>query len=71
MNNVNRPTHYQQERIETIDYIRATLGEEEFRSFCISNVIKYQSRWKLKGGLEDLEKASVYARWASIGRPDR
>lgn len=71
MNNVTHPPHYQQEGIETIDYIRAALGEEGFRSFCIGNVIKYQSRWKTKGGLEDLEKASVYARWAAIGRPDR
>jgi len=28
--------------------------------FCEGNVIKYISRWEMKGGIDDLEKAKHY-----------
>lgn len=52
---VNSPQHYLQGGIETIDFIEAKeLG------FHLGNVVKYVSRWKLKGQVEDLKKARWY-----------
>lgn len=64
MDNVNHPNHYTNKTIEVIDYIRDTLSGVEFVGYCLGNVLKYVSRWKLKGGVEDLEKAAVYLNWA-------
>lgn len=60
---VNRSAHYNSGEIEVIDYIRDKLTTEEFVGYCSGNVLKYQSRWRLKGGIEDLRKASVYLDW--------
>lgn len=51
---VDHPDHYN-EGIETIDYI-----ESWGMDFSQGNVIKYVSRYKSKGGLEDLKKAQWY-----------
>lgn len=64
MNNVNHPNHYTNGEVEVIDYIRDKLSAVEFVGYCIGNVLKYVSRWKFKGGVEDLEKAAVYLNWA-------
>ncbi len=61
---VNHPNHYADKNIEVIDYIEDTLTHEEYIGYCIGNVLKYVSRWRKKGGLEDLEKAAVYLDWA-------
>lgn len=61
--NVNHPSHYADKEIEVIDYIRDTLGADEFVGYCLGNVLKYTSRWRKKGGVEDLEKAKVYLEW--------
>ena len=48
-------THYQEKSIQPWDYIIANnIGYLE------GNVIKYVSRWKQKGGVEDLKKARHY-----------
>ena len=60
MDNVNHPSHYADKSIEVIDYIRDTLTQEEFVGYCLGNVIKYVSRWRKKGGIEDLRKAQAY-----------
>ena len=57
---VNHPNHYADKGIEVIDYIRDTLSPDGFVDYCIGNVIKYVSRWRKKGGPEDLRKAGVY-----------
>ena len=62
--NIKHPSHYTQGSIETIDYIKDTLTSEEFTGHCIGSSLKYLSRWRHKGGIEDLEKASVYLGWA-------
>ncbi|HSH24011.1 MAG TPA: DUF3310 domain-containing protein [Massilibacterium sp.] len=62
--NVNSPAHYTNGDIEVIDYIRDKLTQEQFIGYCIGNVLKYVSRYRLKGGKEDLEKADVYLKWA-------
>lgn len=63
--NVNHPNHYADKRIEVIDYIKDTLSPDGFVDYCIGNVIKYVSRWRKKGGIEDLQKADVYLTWAT------
>ena len=61
---VNHPEHYTFGRIEVIDYIKDKLTPNEFTGYCIGNVLKYCSRWRHKGGVEDLKKAKVYLGWA-------
>ena len=51
---VNHPDHYNK-GIETIDYI-----ESWNMNFAQGNVVKYVSRYAMKGGLEDLRKAKWY-----------
>ena len=57
------PPHYASGNIETIDYIRDCLSKEEMRGYCWANVIKYESRWTRKDGIQDLNKAKVYINW--------
>ena len=48
-------SHYKNKAIQPVEYIHANgMG------FCEGNVVKYISRWKEKGGLQDLEKARHY-----------
>lgn len=71
--NVHNPAHYTSGGIETIDFIRAKLGPEGFRAYCLGNVLKYVTRHALKNGDEDLRKAGVYLGWAveSVPEPPR
>jgi hypothetical protein len=48
-------THYKDLEIQPIDYI---LGNQ--LGYCEGNVVKYVSRWRDKGGIEDLRKAKQY-----------
>lgn len=57
---VNHPAHYTQGRFETIDVIEDTLGDPGFEGYCVGNALKYLSRYKYKGGVEDLRKARWY-----------
>jgi hypothetical protein len=57
---VNEPPHYKAGDIECIDAIRAALTDDEFRGYCKGNMIKYQWRERLKGGLESIKKAMWY-----------
>ena len=70
---VMHPSHYTQGEIESIDAIRAALGDEGFVAYCKGNAIKYTWRAGLKGSaLEDTRKARVYMGWAEdvqSGRP--
>lgn len=61
--NVNHPSHYTFGDIEVIDYIRDKLAPAEFQGYCEGNVLKYVSRWRHKGGVEDLKKAQIYLGW--------
>ena len=61
---VHSPDHYTTGGIEAIDYIRAKLGADGFRAYCLGNVLKYVSRYAQKDGQQDLEKAYVYLGWA-------
>lgn len=53
---IEKPMHYDGQ-VECIEYIRDRLGHEGFIAYCWGSVIKYQHRWKEKGGIESLRKA--------------
>jgi hypothetical protein len=55
VDNVNHPKHYTKGKIEPIDFINANDMD-----YLEGNIIKYISRYKYKGGAEDLEKAGFY-----------
>ena len=62
---VNSPSHYTDGGIKAIDYIKAKLGPDGFRSYCVGNALKYISRAGKKGSAkEDLSKAIWYLRRA-------
>lgn len=47
--------HYKKNKIQPIEYIHAN-GLD----FLSGNIIKYASRWRYKGGIQDLEKIKHY-----------
>ena len=53
--NVTKPKHYTQGKIEVMDFI-----VDQKMNFLEGNIIKYVSRYKFKNGLEDLKKAAFY-----------
>ena len=55
-----RPDHYKVGGIETIDYIKAKMTQEQYEGYLLGNVIKYTSRFQHKNGVEDLKKAQWY-----------
>ena len=57
---VNKPPHYRQGGMETIKILKAKLTPEEFRGFCLGNIIKYVTRAPYKNGVEDYKKAEYY-----------
>lgn len=58
---VNHPLHYTSGKVECIDAIESATGDlTGIEAVCTANIIKYVWRWKLKNGVEDLEKASWY-----------
>ena len=55
MDDIKKPMHYNQVGVEPIDYII-----KNKLSYCEGNVVKYISRWRFKGGIQDLKKAKQY-----------
>ena len=63
---ITSPGHYKvAEGLEVVDMIRSVLTPEEFRGYCLGNIIKYRMRAgkKTMSPLEDLGKAHVYETW--------
>jgi len=60
--NVKNPKHYQLiEGIESIDIIARSMTIEQFKGFCIGNILKYRIRAGKKDSLEqDIAKADQY-----------
>jgi len=54
------PSHYKDNGIECIEYIKERLPNDAFLGYLNGNVIKYTHRWKDKNGIEDLRKARWY-----------
>lgn len=58
---VNKPPHYNNGKIECIEYIEDFLTEEEYIGYLRGNIAKYLHRWRYKGKEgEDLKKAQWY-----------
>lgn len=57
---VTRPVHYTVGKIECIDAMRSMLSADEYIGFLRGNIFKYQWRYRMKNGLEDLRKAQWY-----------
>ena len=60
---VNSPSHYNSNTIETIDLIRDSMKAEEYRGYLKGNVFKYVSRYTYKekeNPVKDLLKAQWY-----------
>lgn len=55
---VSKQDHYTAHGVQPIEYI---VGNE--LDFLEGNVVKYVTRYKRKGGVEDLKKARVYLDW--------
>lgn len=54
------PSHYKNNGIECIEYIKERLSADAFLGYLNGNVVKYTHRWKDKNGIEDLRKARWY-----------
>lgn len=54
------PSHYKDNGIECIEYMKQRLGTDAFLGYLNGNVIKYTHRWQYKNGIEDLRKARWY-----------
>lgn len=60
---INSPPHYTKGGIETIDFIRAKLTDEQYKGYLLGNIIKYSSRMGLKGQeVQDSGKLHWYTR---------
>lgn len=58
---VNHPAHYVETGgVECIEAIEAQLTPEEYLGYLRGNCVKYLWRWRHKGGVVDLNKASWY-----------
>ena len=61
---INSPAHYNScvdgVNIEAIDCMRAAFGDEDVKSFCICNAMKYLFRCYSKGRNADVAKAQWY-----------
>ena len=58
---VNSPDYYNVGNIETIDLIKASLSQNEFRGYLKGNIFKYLNRHMHKGmPVKDLMKAEWY-----------
>lgn len=62
-NDATSPEHYKTGGLEVITILRKKLSNEEFRGFCVGNILKYVLRHRHKNGIEDLEKAQVYLKF--------
>ena len=60
IDNVNHPPHYTQGGIECIDAMEAAYGTEAVIMFCMCNAFKYQWRFNMKNGREDILKCQCY-----------
>ena len=60
--NVASQAHYV-DGIQPIEYMMSRFSPPQFCGYLEGNIIKYISRYHLKDGAKDLEKALVYLKW--------
>jgi hypothetical protein len=58
----NKPSHYHQHAIDTIQFLQEGFPPDVFIGFAIGHIIKYIQRYQYKNGVEDLEKAFDYTK---------
>ena len=65
MSSIDHPQHYggSENPYETIKVLEAWMTRDEMIGFCKGNALKYLSRHREKGGLQDLEKSAWYSRY--------
>lgn len=67
---VNKPAHYNAGGVECIDALAAaTINLTGLEAVCTANAIKYLWRWKMKNGVEDLNKAIWYIEKIKSSKP--
>lgn len=56
------PSHYLGGNYETIDIIESITKQcdNPFEGYLLGNIVKYISRYRLKGGVQDCKKANWY-----------
>lgn len=63
LDQINYPNHYNLDGldIESIDVVKAVLGKDGFKEFCLGNILKYAIRCKKKGQYhDDIRKIKKY-----------
>lgn len=62
---IKSPSHYKLDGldVESINVIKAVLGEDGFKAHCRGCALKYLLRADKKNRIEDLKKARVYLNW--------
>lgn len=59
-------SYYDIGNISAIEFIKAKLTPEQYKGYCLGNVLKYAARLNYKGAPEkDVEKLLDYAEWLS------
>ena len=59
---VNAPSHYNSNTVETIDLIRDSMESDEYRGYLKGNIFKYISRYRYKEK-ENPKKDLLKAQW--------
>ena len=62
---VNNPKHYEiAPGVQSLDIIRKSLTPEQFKGYCLGNILKYRLRAGHKDDLQqDIAKANTYAKF--------
>lgn len=69
--NVNKPKHYTQGKIDCIDAMIEAFGVEAVKTFCKLNAFKYLWRSEHKNGVEDIDKARWYtAKYVELSKKE-
>jgi hypothetical protein len=57
----NKPVHYHQHEIDTIEFLKRGFPKEVFMGFALGSIVKYAQRANYKNGLEDFDKLVDFA----------
>ena len=69
--NVNKPKHYTQGKIDCINAMIEAFGVEAVKTFCKLNAFKYLWRSEHKNGVEDIDKARWYtAKYVDLSKKE-
>jgi hypothetical protein len=57
------PKYYGDLKMMPIEYLMISMNKDEFKGYLKGNIVKYIIRADNKNGIDDYQKACVYARW--------